>query len=158
MTTQVAASAADVVAGRATAEGKTISKTRRIEPVAVYFEEGVVRVDPNDLNSAKTGQGLFRTEVYLLALFGCDVAGFSAAQLLTTRYMVDFLLPVGATRPSEVASCTAFKDPSRVTCPNGCREMVMASFGLSRGVFPRWALISDGLVTWRNAAGATPGK
>lgn len=71
---------------------------------------------------------------------------------------VDFLLPVGATRPSEVTSCTAFKDPSRVTCPKDCRELVMASSGLSRGVFPRWALISDGLVTWRNAAGATPGK
>ena len=68
---------------------------------------------------------------------------------------VDFLLPVGATRPLEVASCTAFKDPSRVTCPKDCREMVVASFGLSRGVFPRWALISDALVTWRNAAEPT---
>ncbi len=94
VTSQVAATAADVAAGRATAVGKTISKTRRIEPVSVFFEEGVVRVDPNDVNSPKTGKGLFRTEVYLLAVFGCDVAGFSAAQLLTTRYLVDFLLPV----------------------------------------------------------------
>ena len=61
----------------------------------------------------------------------------------------DFLVPVGATRPSDVASCTAFKDPTLVTCPKGCREVVMASFGVSRGVFPRWALISDGVVTWR---------
>jgi len=71
---------------------------------------------------------------------------------------VDFLLPVGAARPSEVASCTAFKDPSRVTCPKDCREMVMASFGVSRGVFPRWALISDGLVTWRSAEEPARGK
>jgi hypothetical protein len=94
VTSQVAASAADVAQGLATAEGKTIAKTRRIEPVSVYFEEGVVRVDPKDPNSPKTGKGLFRGEVYLLALLGFDVAGFSAAQLLTTRYMVDFLLPV----------------------------------------------------------------
>ena len=71
---------------------------------------------------------------------------------------VDFLLPVGATHPSDVASCTAFKDPRRVTCPKGCRELVMASFGLSRGVFPRWALISDGLVTWRSAGESVPKK
>ena len=94
VTSQVAASAADVAAGLAAAEGRTISKSRRIEPVSVYFEEGVVRVDPNDPTSPQTGKGLFRTEVFLLALFGCDVAGFSAAQLLTTRYLVDFLLPV----------------------------------------------------------------
>jgi hypothetical protein len=94
VTSQVAATAADVAAGLAPAAGKTITKTRRIEPVSVYFEEGVVRVDPKDPHSPKTGKGLFRTEVYLLALLGCDVAGFSAAQLLTTRYLVDFLLPV----------------------------------------------------------------
>lgn len=94
VTSRVAASAADVAQGLASAEGKTITKTRRIEPVSVFFEEGVVRVDPNDPASPKTGKGLFRGEVYLLALLGFDVAGFSAAQLLTTRYMVDFLLPV----------------------------------------------------------------
>lgn len=94
VTQQVAASPADVAAGLATAEGQHITKTRRIEPVSVYFEEGVVRVDPKDPNSAKTGKGLFRTEVFLLKLLGFDVAGFSSAQLLTTRYMVDALLPI----------------------------------------------------------------
>jgi Na+/proline symporter len=94
VTAQVAASTADVAAGLAPAEGKTITKTRRIEPVAVFFEEGVVRVDPKDLNSPKTGKGLFRPEVYLLSLLGFDVAGFTSAHLLTTRYLVDFLLPV----------------------------------------------------------------
>lgn len=115
VTTQVAATAADVAAGLAAAEGKTITKTRRIEPVSVYFEEGVVRVDPKDPNSPKTGKGLFRTEVYLLAVLGFDVAGFSAAQLLTTRYMVDFLLPVVVlivmsllTQPTEPARVARF--------------------------------------------------
>ena len=94
VTIQVAATAADVAAGLATAEGKTIAKTRRIEPVAVFWEEGVVRLDPKDPNSPKTGKGLFRPEVFLLSVFGFDVAGFTSAHLLTTRYLVDFLLPV----------------------------------------------------------------
>jgi SSS family solute:Na+ symporter len=112
VTTQVAASAADVAAGHATVEGATITKTRRIEPVSVYFEEGVVRVDPKDPNSPKTGKGLFRTEVYLMAVLGFDVAGFSAAQLLTTRYLVDFLLPVVVL--IAVSLLTKPTDPARV--------------------------------------------
>jgi solute:Na+ symporter, SSS family len=115
VTTRTAASAADVTAGLAQAEGRMISKTRRIEPVSVYFEEGVVRLDPKDPNSPRIGKGLFRSEVYLLKLFGFDVAGFSAAQLLTTRYMVDFLIPVLVlvgvsllTRPSDPARVARF--------------------------------------------------
>src|SRR5688500_11742977 len=113
--TRTAASAADVTAGLAQAEGQMIAKTRRIEPVSVYFEEGVVRIDPKDPNSPRTGKGLFRSEVYLLKLMGFDVAGFSSAQLLTTRYMVDFLLPVMVlivvsmlTRPSDPARVARF--------------------------------------------------
>jgi SSS family solute:Na+ symporter len=115
VTTQVAASAADVAAGLAQTEGQTISKTRRIEPVSVFFEEGVVRLDPKNPDSPRTGKGLFRTEVYLLKLLGFDVAGFSSAHLLTTRYMVDFLLPVIVligvslmTRPSDPARVARF--------------------------------------------------
>ena len=94
VTVPTAATAADVAAGRASRTGEMIAKTRRIEPVSVYFEEGVVRVDPQNPNSPKTGKGLCRTEVYLLAFVGVDVAGFSAAALLTTHYLVDALLPV----------------------------------------------------------------
>ena len=94
VTATAVATADDVATGRANTAGEAIQKTRRIEPVAVYFEEGVVRVDPNDAGSPKTGAGLFRVEVYLLALLGFDVAGFSPAQLLTTRYVVDALLPI----------------------------------------------------------------
>jgi solute:Na+ symporter, SSS family len=112
VTSQAAATAADVAAGRAQTAGQTITKTRRIEPVSVYFEEGVVRVDPKDLNSPRTGRGLFRTEVYLLKLLGFDVAGFSSAQLLTTRYMVDFLLPVVVLMVMSLL--TRQSDPARV--------------------------------------------
>ena len=88
------ATAADVAAGRAAVVGAAFTKIQRAEPVSVYFEEGVVRVDPKDSNSPKTGLGLFRTEVWLISLLGVDVAGFNSAQLMTTRYVVDALLPI----------------------------------------------------------------
>lgn len=88
------ATTADVAAGRAAAEGEVITRRQVIEPVSIYFEEGVVRSDPQDLDSPKTGKGLFRIEVWLLAVLGVDVAGFNPAQLLMTRYVVDALLPI----------------------------------------------------------------
>ena len=90
----VPANAADVAAGRAQAEGEMFTRTQRVEPVSIYFEEGVVRSDPSNLNSPKTGKGLFRIEVWLMAVLGVDVAGFNPAQLLMTRYVVDALLPL----------------------------------------------------------------
>jgi SSS family solute:Na+ symporter len=86
--------AADVTAGRARAVGEPVARTHVVEPVSIYFEEGVVRLDPKDLNSPKTGKGLFRIEVWFLAVLGVDVAGFNPAQLLMTRYCVDGLLPI----------------------------------------------------------------
>jgi SSS family solute:Na+ symporter len=62
--------------------------------VSLFFEEGVVRVDPRDPASPRTGKGMFRVEVFLLRLAGVDVAGFNSAQLLTTRYLVDALIPI----------------------------------------------------------------
>ena len=94
VTVAAIATAADVTAGRAAKEGDRFMKTRRIEPVALFFEEGVVRVDPRDPSSPRTGKGLFRTEVFLLKILGVDVAGFNSAQLLTTRYLVDALIPI----------------------------------------------------------------
>jgi hypothetical protein len=134
VTTRTSANVADVAAGRAQAEGQMITKTRRIEPVSVYFEEGVVRLDPKDPNSVKTGMGLFRTEVYLLKLLGFDVVGFSPAQLLTTRYMVDFLVPVIVliavsllTRPSDPARVARFyarmKTPVAPTLEEDAKEV-----------------------------------
>jgi hypothetical protein len=94
VTVESMANAADVAAGHAKVEGELIRVTQRTEPVSIFFEEGVVRVDPKDLNSPKTGKGLFRFEVYLISLFGVDVEGFNGAQLMTTRFMVDALLPI----------------------------------------------------------------
>jgi solute:Na+ symporter, SSS family len=88
------ATAADVAAGRAATEGEIVTRTVRTEPVSVFFEEGVVHVNPADLGSPKTGLGLFRAEVWLISLLGVDVAGFNSAQLMTTRYLVDALLPI----------------------------------------------------------------
>jgi hypothetical protein len=94
VTVQRPARAADVAAGRARTEGEIITREQHVEPVSIYFEEGVVRVDPKDLNSPRTGLGLFRVEVWLLAAVGVDVAGFNPAQLLMTRYVVDAALPI----------------------------------------------------------------
>ena len=88
------ATATDVTEGRAKSEGEVIKSTRLVEPVSVYFEEGVVRTNPKDLSSPRTGKGLFRVEVYLISLLGVDVAGFNSAQLMTTRFVVDSLLPI----------------------------------------------------------------
>ena len=94
VTVETKAQATDVAAGRAKAPGERITRTRVIEPVAVFFEEGVVRTNLRDLNSPKTGLGLFRVEVYLISRLGFDVEDFSPAQLMTTRYVVDALLPI----------------------------------------------------------------
>ena len=69
-----------------------------------------------------------------------------------TRKVVtaDFLVPEGAAHPSEVTSCTAFPNPEQITCKKPCRELAEVRWGLSRGVFPRWALTADGTVTWRH--------
>lgn len=88
------ATAEDVAAGRAATVGARFARDLHTEPVSIFFEEGVVRVDPKDLSSPKTGRGLFRAEVWLISLLGVDVAGFNSAQLMTTRYLVDALLPI----------------------------------------------------------------
>ena len=64
----------------------------------------------------------------------------------------DFLVPEGAAHPSDVASCSAFSNPEKVVCTKPCRELAEVRWGLSRAAFPRWALIADGLVTWRSTA------
>lgn len=68
----------------------------------------------------------------------------------------DFLVPEGAAHPSEVLACSAFPDPERVRCQKACRALAEIRWGLSRGVFPRWALTADGVVTWRNPSAPVP--
>jgi hypothetical protein len=64
---------------------------------------------------------------------------------------VDFLVPDGASHPSDVVSCTAFPNPEEVTCKKPCRDFAETTSGPSRAIFPRWALTAGGLVTWRDA-------
>lgn len=71
---------------------------------------------------------------------------------------VDFLVPERAAHPSEVASCTAFPNPQQITCKKACRELAEVRWGLSRAVFPRWALTAGGPVSWRSAAGTAGGR
>lgn len=129
-----AATGQDVAAGLAPAEGEMITRTRVIEPVSVYFEEGVVRTNPTDLSSPRTGKGLFRVEAYLVSLLGIDVTGFSPAMLMTTRYMVDGLLPLAIlviasllTKPTEPARVARFyarmKTPVAATLDEDAREV-----------------------------------
>lgn len=146
------AHAADVAAGRARAEGEIITRDQHVEPVSVYFEEGVVRVDPKDLSSPKTGKGLFRIEVWLLAAVGVDVAGFNPAQLLMTRYVVDAALPILMlivvsllTKPTDPVRVARFyvrmKTPVAATLDEDAKE-VEASYANparfdDRKLFPR---------------------
>jgi hypothetical protein len=112
VTSPATATEADVAAGRAVTVGQAITRTLKVEPVSVFFEEGVVRVNPADPASPRTGRGLFRAEVWLVSLLGVDVAGFSSAQLMTTRYLVDALLPILIL--VLVSLCTQPTDPVRV--------------------------------------------
>jgi Na+/proline symporter len=150
--TRMAATAEDVAAGRARSPGEQIERTRRIEPVSVFFEEGVVRVNPNDPASPRTGKGLFRVEVYLLKLLGADVAGFSPAQLLTTRYLVDAFIPISLlvlvsllTRPTDPARVARFyarmKTPVAKTLEDDAQEVELSYANPTRfdhlKLFPR---------------------
>jgi len=76
--------------------------------------------------------------------FECPVTG----KVVTA----DFVVPEGAVHPLAVASCTAFRNPEMVRCTSPCRELADVRWGLSRAVFPRWALTADGTVTWRSPA------
>ncbi|MEI8340439.1 MAG: sodium:solute symporter family protein [Verrucomicrobiota bacterium] len=91
---RISAGKADVDSGRAGHEGETITRTRINEPAAIFFEEGVARINPNDPKSPKEGLGRFSIEVYLVHLLGINVKALSPAMLMTTRFLVDALLPI----------------------------------------------------------------
>ncbi len=108
----VRADAGDVTAGRAAQVGQLITKQQRIEPVAVFFEEGVARVDPKDLSSPKSGVGRFNIEIWLVSRLGLDVTSLTPPVLLTLRYTVDAVLPILLL--IVVSLLTAPTDPARV--------------------------------------------
>jgi hypothetical protein len=63
----------------------------------------------------------------------------------------DFLVEPAAAYPAEVLSCTAFRDPARVTCHKACRGLAEVRWTPPRGLFPAWALTAGGPVGWEAA-------
>lgn len=112
ITRSVRATKEDVTAGRAAVEGEKIEKKIIVEPVPVYFEDGVARVAANDPKSPIEGLGRFNIEVYLVHLLGMDVTKFTPAMLLTTRLLVNIVLPF--TLLFTISLATKPGDPARV--------------------------------------------
>jgi hypothetical protein len=101
----------DVRAGRAIHAGDKIVKAIRLEPVPIFFEN-VVHTDPADLSSPREGRGAFRTENWIVSLFGVDLRHFTPAGLLATRFWFDGLLPFFLLIP--LSWLTPPTDPARV--------------------------------------------
>lgn len=88
------AGSADVGSGRAAAIGQDIVREQVIEPVAVFFEDGVAPVDPDDPGSPREGIGRFRIEMYLLSILGVDVRNFTPPMISAAVFMIPSLLPI----------------------------------------------------------------
>jgi hypothetical protein len=104
----IPATRADVEAGLATKIDQPIIRERRLEPVPIFFEDGLARSNLSDPRSAEEGVGRFNAEIYLLSLFGVNFQNWNRAELLTARYLVDSIVPfvilIGVslvTRPTE---------------------------------------------------------
>lgn len=84
----------DVRLGKATKAGAKILKEHRVEPVPLYFEDGLTRQDPANPDSPKEGVGRFNIEIYLMALLGVNVSNFTPPMILTVRFLVDAIFPI----------------------------------------------------------------
>ena len=91
---RTAATVDDVKNRLAKAPGEPIAKQHRIEPVALYFEDGVARKNPGDPNSPLEGIGRFNIEILLLSTMGVNVRDYTPAMLMTARFLIDSLLPI----------------------------------------------------------------
>ena len=78
----------DVAVGRATRVGEPMRKAHHIAPAALFFEEGIVWDD----SGKSEGKGRFNIEIFASSLFA-DLAGWTPAQLLTLRFLIDCALP-----------------------------------------------------------------
>jgi len=87
-----AALQSDIIAGRALKVGDTMSKLHTIEPVGIFFES-VVRNNPDDPASPKTGIGRFQAEIWIMSWFGIDFTSWSKPQLTAARFFFDALFP-----------------------------------------------------------------
>lgn len=82
----------DVELGRASQVGETIDKEAWIEPKGIFFEK-VVRIDPEDPNSALKGTGRFEAEIWFMSLFGIDFTGFKKSELVAARFFFTAIFP-----------------------------------------------------------------
>lgn len=56
----------------------------------------------------------------------------------------EFLTPPEQEQPSDVLSCTAFRDPRAIRCKKGCLAMA-ARHAVATTMLPRWSLVADGV-------------
>ncbi len=89
---EVSATATDVAAGRAAAEGAIITRQQVMPPVGILFER-VVRVDPDDPGSPREGRGRFHAELWVLHTLGFDLRTWTKPQLVAARFYFDALVP-----------------------------------------------------------------
>lgn len=82
----------DVAAGRAQHVGQIIEKTKTAPPSGIFYET-VVRKNPEDPDSPWVGQGMFRTQVYLVSLAGVDFTQMTKAQVATASFLFDIIFP-----------------------------------------------------------------
>jgi len=86
------ATAADVAAGTAHHIGQPIQRQHVHLPVAVYFDK-IVKINPQDPNSAMEGIGRFNVELFTLHLLGLPVTHLHAAGKTTWEWLFDSLMP-----------------------------------------------------------------
>jgi Na+/proline symporter len=109
---KVRATPEDVAAGRASVTGEKIFREMMIEPVSVFFEDGVAHTDPSNPSSSLEGLGRFNIEVYVASLAGLDARNLTPPQLLTLRFLINAILPFAML--ISVSLLTPRDDPARV--------------------------------------------
>jgi hypothetical protein len=102
-------------------------------------------------------------------LFLCAVGLFSAEPPFRVRQRfecpvrgravtADFAVPQGAGQPASVVYCSAFSDPTRVTCAQRCLDAATVRWAPPVGVFAGWALTSGGVVGANGSAAQVAGR
>ena len=86
------ATAEDVAAGRAAAEGAMLHRTQVVPPSALFFE-AVARTNADDPSSPLEGVGRFHVENFICYHLGLPLDRFPSAGLIATRWGFDGVFP-----------------------------------------------------------------
>lgn len=86
------ASNEDVNLGLAKTVGQVITKKELIPPTPIFFER-IVRDNPNDTNSLKHGEGLFKPQIWILSKLGFDFSKMRKSHISTAGFMFDAIFP-----------------------------------------------------------------